>query len=166
MTLTLPTVYAAGYSGDYTDFLKPKMDRSGAVRVQEFKVSVPAASATNVLVGLVPFNKGFRFHQQQSFIANAVLDTGATITIDIGYTYYDSTLGTTVANAWVAASTAWQNSATTSLTLLQVPETNVGIWKAVADGWLTLTIHAGPTTTTGDVFGQISGSYDTDPYST
>lgn len=160
MTLTVPTLYPAGYAGDATDFLKAKMDRSGAVRTQRFKVSVPAATATNVLVGLIPFNKGMELNIPASYIAaNSALDTGTTITIDIGYTYYDSTLGTSAPAAFASAVTTWQNSALTALTLLNGPET-VGQWKAAADGWLTLTVHAGPTTTTGDVFGAFTFAYD------
>lgn len=162
MTLTLPTIYPANFLGDATDFLQCKVDRSGAVRVQEFKVSVPAATAITTIIGLIPFQKGFRFHQQASFIAAAPIDTGTTITVDLGYVYYDSTLGTTVDNAWVNGATTFQSSGTSSLTMVQTPETNVGIWKAAAQGWLAITLDAGPTTTTGDIFGQIAFSYDTD----
>lgn len=160
MTLTLPTLYPAGYAGDNTDFLKAKMDRSGAVRAQRFKVSIPAATASTTIVGLIPFNKGCEVHIAPSFVAaNTAIDTGTTITVDIGYTYYDSTLGTSLDNAWCSGATTWQSSALTALTLLNGPE-SVGQFRAAADGWITLTFDAGPTTTTGDVFGCFFIGYD------
>ena len=160
MTLTLPTLYPAGYAGDKTDFQKCKMDRSGAARIQRFKVSIPSGTASSTLVGLIPFNKGMELSILGSYVAaNTALDTGSTITIDVGYTYYDSTLGTSNAVAFASAVTTWQSSALTALTLINGPET-VGQFKAAADGWVTLTVHTGPTTTTGDVFGQFLISYD------
>lgn len=160
MTLTLPTLYPIGYQGDATDFLKTKMDRSGANRTQRFKVSIPAATVTSTLVGLIPFNKGLEVNIPASYVAaNTALDTGTTITIDVGYTYYDSTLGTSSAAAFASAVTTWQSSALTALTLINGPE-SVGQWRAAADGWITLTIHTGPTTTTGDVFGAFTICYD------
>lgn len=160
MTLTLPTLYPTGYAGDKTDFQKCKMDRSGAIRAQRFKVSIPSGTASSVLVGLIPFNKGMELHIAPSFVAaNSALDTGTTITIDVGYTYYDSTLGTSSAAAFASAVTTWQSSALTALTLLNGPE-SVGQFRSAADGWVTLTIHTGPTTTTGDVFGCFFIGYD------
>ncbi len=162
MTLTLPTIVPAGYAGDKTDFLAAKVDRSGAIRAQRFKVSIPAATASTTIVGLVPFQKGARVHLLGSSVqANTAIDTGTTITVDLGYTYYDSTLGTSVDNAFVSAATTWQSSGLTALTLLNAPET-VSQWKAAAAGWLTITFDAGPTTTTGDIFGEFLMSYDQD----
>lgn len=160
MTFTLPTLYPAGYAGDDTDFLKTKMDRSGANRTQRFKVSVPAATASATIIGLIPFNKGMELNLLGSYIAaNTALDTGSTIVVSVGYTYYDSTLGTSLGTAFVSSATTWQGSALTALTLLNGPE-SVGQWRSAADGWLTLTITTGPTTTTGDVFGAFTFAYD------
>lgn len=160
MTLTLPTLYPAGYAGDTTDFLKTKMDRSGANRTQRFKVSIPSGTVTGTLIGLVPFNKGMELNILGTYIAaNTALDTGTTIVVSVGYTYYDSTLGTSLGTAFVSSATTWQSSALTALTLLNGPE-SVGQWRSAADGWLTLTMTTGPTTTTGDVFGAITMCYD------
>jgi hypothetical protein len=164
MTLTLPTIVPAGYAGTSADFNFCKVDRSGALRVVRFKVSVPSGTTTapTALIGLMPFQKGCRVHLNQSFVAaNTALDTGSTITVDCGYTYYDSTLGTSADNAFVDAATTWQSSALTALTLINGPET-VGHFTAATPGWITIGLDAGPTTTTGDIFGAFTISYDQD----
>ena len=162
MTLTLPTIYPAGYQGTATDFKACKADRSGALRMVEYVVAIPSGTTT-ALVGLVPFNKGCRIHIIGSSVqANTALDTGTSIAVSVGYTYYDSTLGTSSGTAFVSSATTWQSSALTALTLLNAPAT-VGQVKTTADGWITLTCSSGTTSTTGNVFGSFMISYDQDP---
>lgn len=158
MTLTLPSIVPTTYAGTSADFRTAKVDRGGDLRAEYFTVSVPGTTVTTTIIGLVPFQKNFRFHLGASIISTADLDSGSSVTVDIGYTYYDSTLGTSSGAAFGSALTTAQTGGT--FTLIKTTETNVVTWVAAADGWLTATIGGGNTTTTGNLYGQIVGSYD------
>jgi hypothetical protein len=153
MTLTLPSVVSSRYAGTTADFRNCKVDRSGALRMEYFTVTIPAATASAALVGLVPFNKGARLVWGASKLYTADLDTSTNVTYDLGYTYYDSDLGTSDPDAWASALSG-QTAA-----LLTADEEEILSWEAAADGWIGLTIGA-ETTTEGAVKGQIVLSYD------
>ena len=158
MTLTLPTYVPSGFAGDASDFRKAKVDRSGAVRNVAFSTSITAAAASDVLVGLVPFQKGARI-AGLPIINVTDLDTDSDLTLDVGYTYYDSTLGTSDPNAFVTQSTAGQAGG--AVTIDEVAATTFTSFVAEADGWITLTMGTGGSSyTTGVVYGNISLCYD------
>lgn len=158
MTLTLPTYVATGYAGTSADFLRVKEDRSGAVRNVAFSTSITAAAASDVLVGLVPFRKGARI-AGIPHIAVSDLDTDSDLTLDFGYTYYDSTLGTSDPNAFATQVTTGQAGGT--VTLDEIATTTFTGFVAEADGWITMTMGTGGTSyTTGIVAGNISICYD------
>lgn len=154
MTLVLPTIAPTGYSKTSADFTaRTKVDRSGAVRVVTGTVSVPASTATSTLIGLVPFNKGAKI-TYGSRVYTADLDSSTNVTLDIGYTYYDSTAGTSDPNAFVAASTAAQTAGMMEMTAVEGMT-----WTAEADGWIAATNNAA-TTTTGSLTFNIGIAYD------
>lgn len=158
MTLTLPTYVPTGFDGTKTDFLKCKVDRSGAVRNHAFSTAITAAAASDVLIGLVPFQKGARI-AGLPIINTTDLDTDSDLTLDVGYTYYDSTLGTSDPNAFVTASTAGQAGG--AITIDEVAATTFTGFVAEAAGWITLTLGTGGTSyTTGVIHGNISLCYD------
>lgn len=158
MALTLPTIVPAFYVGTKADFLTCKVDRSGALRAEYFTVSVPGTTAGTTIIGLAPFQKGFRFHTAASVVSVADLDSSTNVTVDLGYTYYDSTLGTSSGAAFASAVTTAQTGG--KISFIESTETNVVTWVAAAAGWLTATLGASATTTTGNFYGQIVGSYD------
>lgn len=154
MTTSLPSIVPTGYSGTTADFLRTKKDTSGAMRLITGSVSIPATTASTTVVGLMPFNKGMKLGYG-SRVYCADLDTATTVTLDIGYTYYDSTTGTSDPNAYVAASTAPQSGGMIEMTdVAGMPDT------MEADGWVTATIGAGATTTTGSLTFNLSFAYD------
>lgn len=155
MTLVLPTYVASGFAGTAADFRAVKRDASGAVRANRFTTSITAAAASDVLVGLVPFQKGARL-AGMPIIHVTDLDTDADLTLDFGFTYYDSTLGTSDANALVSQATTGQAGG------LVAPDEHAMIdWVAEADGWITMTIGVGGSSyTTGVVKGIIPLAYD------
>ena len=155
MTTALPSIVPTGYSKTVADFTaRTKVDRSGALRLVTGTVSVPATTASTTIVGLVPFNKGAKI-SYGSRVYSADLDTSTNVTLDIGYTYYDSTLGTSVANAFVAASTTPQTGGMIEMTAV------AGMtFTAAADGWMTATIGGGATTTTGSLTFNVGIAYD------
>lgn len=157
--MTLPTIYPVEYNGTATglspDFTKVKADRSGAARVYSGSVSVVSGTAATTIIGLVPFNKGARFHLSNTSIY--VPDIGAgTTTISIGYVYSDNTNNTNNATAWASASTAIQAGGYVSLTAAATGLNFV----ATADGWVVATINTAATDATGSISFQILGSYD------
>ncbi len=157
MTLVLPTYVASGYAGTVADFRDTKVDRSGALRMQPFVTSITAAAASDVLVGLVPFNKGFRLTHKATLIAVSDLDTDSDLTLDFGYTYYDSTLGTSDPDAFATQVTTGQAGG-----IITFDESAAYNWVAAADGWITMTVGVGGISyTTGVVTGQAVGCYDT-----
>lgn len=155
MTLTLPTYVASGFAGTAADFRNVKRDTSGAVRANRFSTAITAAAASDVLVGLVPFQKGARL-AGMPILHVSDLDTDSDLTLDFGWTYYDSTLGTSDPNGLCSAVTTGQTGG-----LVSIDEEEMIDWVAEADGWITMTIGTGGTSyTTGIVKGIIPLAYD------
>lgn len=157
MTLTLPTIVPTKYAATALDFNLVKEDRSGAVRSNIFTVSIPATTVITTIVGLVPFHKGAHLSIAGSSIGIADLDTSTNVTFDLGYTYYDSTLGTSSGAALASASTAAQ-AGSSAITLITTEA--MKNYVTTASGWFTLTLSGGSTTTTGNVYGDLLISYD------
>jgi len=159
MTLTLPTYVSTKYVGTAADFRNVKVDRSGAVRSEPFITNITAAALSDVVVGLVPFQKGARILLNASNVAVTDLDTDSDLTLDFGYTYYDSTLGTSDPNAFATQVTTGQTGG--AITFDEITATTATGFVAAADGWITMTIGVGGTSyTTGIVAGSIAMCYD------
>lgn len=158
MSTSLPTIYPVGYAGTTADFLHTKLTRSGDMRLQTGTVALPAATATSTLIGLIPFNKGMKLCMGGSSVYSDDLDTSTNVTFNIGYTYYDSTTGTSNASGFVAGTTVPQSSGMIPFTASS--GSSVGMtWTAAADGWITIT-NTAATTTTGNVLFNLAFAYD------
>lgn len=153
--MTTPTVYPTKYTATSADFNRAKIDRSGATRVEYVSVSVPSSTAASTVVGLVPFRKGARFVQGASQLYTADLDTGTSVTLDIGYVYDDNTTYTNDPDAFASAITTAQTGG-----LISFDEFAGLSWVAAADGWIAVTTGGGSTTTTGAIQGQVVLAYD------
>lgn len=150
--MTTPTILPTKWQGNAQDYLKTKADRSGAARGQYTTVSVPSGTTTTTIVGLVPFNRGFRFLQGASQLATANL--GASVTLNIGYVYNDNVTYTNDTDAFASLLTA-------SAAGLLVFDETIGLgWVAEGDGWIVAEIAGATTGTTGAISGQIVGEYD------
>jgi len=150
----MTTLVSSRYAGTDLDFLKAKVDRSGANRAEYFTLSVTSGSTVGTLLKLVPFQKGARFIQGASQFHVADLTTAASLTLDFGYTY-NSTALTSDPDAFATALTTGQAGG-----LITFDE-HAGLdWVATADGWITATVGGGPTSTTGALKGQAVLSYD------
>jgi hypothetical protein len=158
MTTTVPSIVPTGYAGDYTDFLRTKADRSGAVRAIDGSVSIPSGTASGTLVGLFPFNKGFSAHGMRLYCAP--LDTGTSQLVDIGYTYYDSATGSSIPGAFISSSTAAQSGGA-SVAFTGASSVSGMVFNAAGDGWVTLRIAAQSTLATGTVTFNWAIYYDT-----
>ena len=151
--MTTPTILPTNRDGTYKDYLKCKVDRSGAVREQYATVSVPSGTTVATVVGLVPFNKGFRLDYGATQLAVGAL--GTSVTVDIGYVYKTGSTATDDVDAFATLLTA---ATAGGLLVLDEP---IGLsWVAEDDGWIAVTIRGATTGTTGSIFGQVNGAYD------
>ena len=154
--MTNPTIVPTKYAADDGDYNIAKVDRSGALRVEQNSVTIPAATASGVVVGIVPFRKGAKFVFGASKLYVADLDTGTDVTMDIGFVYSDAVTYTSDPNAFASALTTAQTGG------LIVFDEHAGLtFIAEADGWIAVTLGGGqPTTTEGVIKGQVVLAYD------
>lgn len=155
--MALPTIVPTGFSGDYKDFLKTKSDRSGAVRRSSGAVSVPGTTAQAVLIGLFPFNAGMSFAGLGGYnVYVADLDSGTTVTLSVGVAYQNTTEGTDALTLVTSASTAAQAGG-------YIAPSAQATWQdyvTTGNGWVVVSVTAGPTTTTGSITFNIPSCYD------
>ena len=149
--MTTPSIVPVGYDGTTKDYLKTKVDHSGADRSAFGAVSVPTGTVVTTIVGLVPFNKGVRLSGLYTYFAAL----GTSVTADIGYIYDDNTNNTNKQTAFVAASTTAAAGGNVTSTALD-PCT----WTATADGWIVATIGGATTGSTGNISYRIGLVYD------
>lgn len=154
--MTTPTILPTGYGGTSKDFLRCKVERDGCLRNQYSTVTIPATTATTTVIGLVPFNKGFRLAVGATQLAIADLDTSTNVTIDVGYVYKTGSTGTDDPDAFASALTTAQSG---GFITFDEPTTALP-WVAADDGWIAITIGGGATTTSGALYGQVVGCYD------
>ncbi len=144
--MTQPSILPTGYAGDYTDYLKTKDDRSGAVRRVQGTVSIPASTATDTIIGLFPFNAGMSFAGLSGYnLYSADLDSSTNVTLDWGVAYQNSTEGTDNLVLIQSASTAAQAG---GYVVPGTPGTNDwATFVSTGNGWVTVQVNAATTTT-------------------
>lgn len=153
--MTTPSIVPAEYAGTSTDYLKVKSDRSGADRLYAGAVSVPSGTVTSTVIGLVPFNKGARFHLDNTSVYFANIGDGS-FTADLGYIYDDNVTYTNNTTAWASASTAGRSG---GFVTIDAATTGIG-FVAAANGWIAVTTGGSTTDATGNITFQFSGAYD------
>lgn len=152
--MTTPSIIPTQYVGLTYPWLQAPVDRSGALRMVEGAVSIPATTATDAIIGLVPFQAGARFHIDGASIWSADLDSSTNVTMDIGYVFDQDATYTNDLDAWVSASTAPQAGG------FLTPDEKEGLsFVAGSNGWLTAQVNAA-TTTTGTITFQVAVAYD------
>lgn len=155
--MTTPTVVSTNYQNDGNDFLKAKVDRSGAPRTEYVTATIPDSSTTGTTAGLVPFRKGARLVYGATQLAVEDLDTATSVTLNVGYIYADNDTVTNVndVDAFATLSTAPQAGG-----LITLDEVAGLEWVATADGWIIAETAGATTTTEGAVYGQVTLAYD------
>lgn len=155
MTLQLPSIFPSGYAGTATDFLQSKADKSGAVRNSTGLVSIPISTLSGTIVGLMPFEAGFKMNYGSALYSGAL---GTSVTGSWGYLYYD----TTQANSATSQAAGFLSGSTVPAAGgIMTPTASTSInWVAASSGWLTFTIGGATTTTLGNLFWNINGCYD------
>lgn len=153
--MTTPTVVPSGFAGDSTDYLKVKRDPSGAARLVTGSVTIPDATAAGAFVGLVPFQKGARFHLDDKSIHVTDIDSGTDSTVNVGVIYEDDSTYTNDPDAFASASTAGQAGG-----FVSIDETEGLTFEAEGNGWLVLENEANITEAEGTVTFSVIVSYD------
>lgn len=158
MTLTLPTIAPTYYGLTNQAFSLAPEIRNGSPDVTIISIIVPSATATGTLIGVVPFRAGARVSYKGNELYIPDWDTSTNVTFTAGYTYYDSTQGTSNASAFISTSTVGQTAGFASF------NTQAGYqFIAAADGWVTITTAGGTTTTSGTIQSEVQISYDSNP---
>ncbi len=153
--MVLPTIVPTGFAGDYTDFLKTKVERDGSVRRVQGSVSIPSTTATDTIIGLFPFNAGMSFSGLSGYnLYTADLDSSTNVTLDWGIAYQNSTEGTDDLDNITSASTAAQAGG-----YVAPDEIDWMTLVTTGNGWVTVQVNAA-TTTTGSLTFNIPFTYD------
>lgn len=150
--MTTPTLFSDVAANAY----QAKVDRSGAVRTQKATVTVPASTASGTNIGVIRFQKGWNLAGFQ--VVSTDLDTGTSVTLDVGYLYDDSTTYTEDPNAFLSAADIAQDAGSRVWPIAD-GLTPAG-FVAEADGYLSITTGGGSTTTAGTITVNAIFSYD------
>lgn len=158
--MALPTIVPVSFAGDSTDFNHVKCDRSGAMRDTSGSVSVPGSTAQATLIGLFPFNSGMKFGGLGGYnFYTADVDSGTTVTYSIGVAYATTADGTDALTLVTSGSTVPQSGG-------YIPPTAQTTWQdyvTTGNGWVVVSVTAGPTTTTGSITFNVPFCYDQPP---
>lgn len=151
--MTLPTIVPAGFAGDYTDFLKVKLQRDGSAFVNAGVVSIPSGTVVTTIVGLVPFTANAKISVTGLSLFAAAL--GASVTASIGVVYQSASEGTDVPTLFVSGSTtvAAGGAIAFTPTATNVPYVTTG------NGWIAVTLAGATTGSTGSINVQALISY-------
>jgi hypothetical protein len=153
--MVMPTIVPTGFQGDYTDFFQTKVERDGSVRRAQGSVSVPALTATDTVIGLVPFNAGMSFSGLGAYnLYSADLDSSTNVTLDFGIAYQNTDAGTDDLDLITSASTAAQAGG-----FVAPDEIDWMTFVSTGNGWVTVQVNAA-TTTTGSLTFNIPFTYD------
>lgn len=148
--MTTPTYAPTKYSLTDADFLIAKVNRNGQPQMEAFSTAITAAAASDVVVGLVPFQKGAQFLPGASWVHVSDLDTDSDLTLDFGYVYDDNVTYTNDPDAFASQVTTGQAGG-----LVTFDEEEALTWTAEANGWIVMVIGIGGSSyTTGVVKGQ------------
>lgn len=153
--MTTPAYVPTKYSKTDADFNIAKVNRNGQLQVELFSTAITAATSSDDVIGLVPFQKGASFLPGASWVHVTDLDTDSDLTLDFGYVYDDNVTYTNDPDAFATQLTTGQAGG-----LIAFDE-HAGIpWVAEAPGWIVMVIGVGGSSyTTGVVKGQAVLAY-------
>lgn len=155
--MTRPTIYPTGFAGDATDYLKAKVSVDQRPIIVRDSVTVAAATTAGTIIGLHPIRANAKIGYG-TVIYVTDLDTATNVTLDVGITY-ESTANTSDGDCFIDGTTlgvaaGWLpafGGATGSTAGIALT--------AAGDGWVTVTLATGPTTTSGTIYFEMPISY-------
>lgn len=151
--MTLPSAVPTGFANTSKDFLKTKVDRSGAAFVNRGQISVPSGTVVTTTFGLVPFNAGATIVTGATDLFCEAL--GTSVTISIGVIYNDNVSFANNQTLFTNASTA---AAAGGVVPITESATNLP-YVTLGDGWIVATINGATTASTGTVYIQALMDY-------
>jgi len=151
--MTLPTNVPTGFAGTSKDFLKAKVDRSGAAFVNRGQISVPSGTVVTTTFGLIPFQAGMTLVTGATDMFSEAL--GTSVTVSLGVVYDDNVANTNNQTLFVSASTA---AAAGGPVPLVESATNLP-YVTTGNGWIVATINGATTGSTGILYIQALCDY-------
>lgn len=152
--MTLPTIVPTGFDGTSDDFLKARVDRSGALRIVAGSVSVPNGTAADTYIGLVPLQAGARLDLDSESVHCGNFGGGST-TVNLGIIYDDNTNNTNDPDAFASLSTAAQSGG-----FIAIDEITGLTLRTTANAWLAVQIVAAAADATADITFNVAVAYD------
>jgi len=125
------------------------------VHAQKAIATIPATTATSTNIGMIRFQKGFTLTGLA--IVSEDLDTGTSVTLDVGY-LYDDTTGEDD-DAFLAAIDIAQDAGSRTWPVDDGLLTGVS-FEATGAGYISITTGGGATTTEGDITLIAEFTYD------
>lgn len=113
--------------------------------------TVPAATASGTIIGMIPFQKGCRV--VSGWVQSADLDSSTNVLLNVGYVYVTGSAGTDNDDAFLASSTLPQAGgiATFPVASGASTATEISTTGAADNGYFVIKIGGGATTTGGIV---------------
>lgn len=152
--MTTPTVVAAGYVNDVTDYLNAPGLNTGAARWVDGTATIPNGTIAGAFIGLVPFRKGAKFIIDDKSVHITDIDSSTDSLVNLGIIYKNTTEGTDDVDAFCLQSSAGQAGGFISLT-------NVAglTYETTGDGWLALENDVNVTEAEGTVTFSVGVQY-------
>lgn len=151
--MTTPTIFS-DVAGTAANQNVAKFVPQGIIS-QKAVIAIPASTAAATKAGAIRFQKGFNLIGFS--IKSDDLDTGTDVTLDVGY-LYDGTTGEDP-DAFLDGVDIAQDAGSLVWPVADGLLTGVG-FEAVDDGYLSVEIKTGPTTTAGDITVTAYFTYD------
>lgn len=154
MAQTTPTVFS---DAAYNTVLSAKSEPQNNL-AQKATYAVPALTAQNTVIGMIPFQTGFSLLSYSLLVPD--LDSSTNVTYDVGYCY-PAAFGTSTTEDLAAFATGASAQAVTSVVWPVAAGLLTGVsFTATQPGYITIRITGGPTTTLG-TFSMIANfTYD------
>lgn len=144
MAQTTPTLFSdAAYNTVLSNKNEPQNDLS-----QKAVVTVPASTAQNTVIGMIPFEAGFSLLSYALKVPD--LDSSTNVTYDVGYCY-PAAYGSSTTEDLAAFATGASAQTATSVIWPTAGGLLTGVsFTATQPGYITIRITGGNTTTAGD----------------
>lgn len=141
--MTTPTIFSNEFGTGLSSLLQAPYGQGHTGDLVRASVTVPAATAADTVIGLIPFTKGFTMFYNSVLLCQD-LDSGTNVNLDWGYAYLDDVTYSEDLDGYVNGSSILQSSG-----LLEPQSIQAADFVAEDDGWIVAVIKDAPTTTEG-----------------
>lgn len=152
--MTTPTLFTTQYGSGVESLRQAPGGQGFQANYAYTNILVPASTAQNTVIGILPFQEGFRMSYASKLILDD-LDTGTDVTLDWGYVYLNDSDFTEASDAFISSSTIPQGGGTVDPTRFDGSR-----FIAETEGWVCVVVTGGATTTEGNVTAHTHFDYD------